>query len=468
MSEQEGPPAVGSSDVGAPGESAPSAQPVVTRRGRVALASGGWGWLRRFARLWGFLGFSILVLILTRQVILPFVFALLLAYILAPAVRRLSASEGGLGLPRGLAIILCYLVLLGGIALFFGALLPRLSKDAARIGREAPALYKRVNDEWAPRVAAWLEAKFPSFAPPSEPLTAPPAVSDVPLPPGTQLVVTPLPDGRLAIQLEPAGLEVRRKSGDTIAVTPSSEAREAVRVEDRLRELVRSWMTGMQSQVGGLFRWGQAIVGGVVRSIFTFFLVLMVGGFILLDLERIHSFVRGLIPAAHRDDYDVIVAGVDRGLSGVIRGQLIICLVNGLLTYVGLIIFDIKYALILAVVAAVLSLIPIFGSILSTLPIVVAALVSDDAGIDVMRALFIVGWIIGIHFLEANLLNPKIIGSAAKIHPVLVIFALIVGEHSYGLVGALLAVPVASIVQTLFLFFRKKAWRNEPSLLVRS
>ncbi len=67
--------------------------------------------------------------------------------------------------------------------------------------------------------------------------------------------------------------------------------------------------------------------------------------------------------------------------------------------------------------------------------------------------------------MEGNILNPKIIGTAAKIHPVLVIFALIVGEHSYGLVGALLAVPVASIIQVLFLFFRSKAWKTEGNEL---
>ena len=50
-------------------------------------------------------------------------------------------------------------------------------------------------------------------------------------------------------------------------------------------------------------------------------------------------------------------------------------------------------------------------------------------------------WIILIHLFEANLFNPKIMGNAAKIHPVLVVFALIAGEHSYGLVGALFAVP---------------------------
>ena len=73
-------------------------------------------------------------------------------------------------------------------------------------------------------------------------------------------------------------------------------------------------------------------------------------------------------------------------------------------------------------------------------------------------------WILGIHALEANLLNPKIIGSSAHIHPVIVIFALLAGESAYGLVGALLAVPTASILLTLFNFIRTRAWTQAESL----
>jgi predicted PurR-regulated permease PerM len=71
-------------------------------------------------------------------------------------------------------------------------------------------------------------------------------------------------------------------------------------------------------------------------------------------------------------------------------------------------------------------------------------------------------WIIGIHQVEANLLNPKIIGVAAKIHPVLVVFALIVGEHFYGLWGALLAVPTLSLTQSVFNHFRFETMPDVP------
>ena len=91
----------------------------------------------------------------------------------------------------------------------------------------------------------------------------------------------------------------------------------------------------------------------------------------------------------------------------------------------------------MALVAAVFSLIPIFGSIASAVPAVAHR---PHAGArDGGRSCS--AWIVGIHQLEANVLNPKIMGDAAKIHPVLVIFSLLVGEHFFHVVGALLAVP---------------------------
>ena len=445
------------------GESGQQPEEPQPRRRRTTTAFGPGGWGRRAAKLWGFLAFCILILFLARQVVLPFVFALLLAYILAPLVRRMSTNpDGEKRMPKGLAIIICYLVFLASLALFVVALLPRISEDGARLRKEVPALYTKLNDQWAPKLARWLERNFKSMAPAPVPVEDEPVVADVPIPPGTQFVVTPLPDGRYAISMEDSGVEMKPISGGGYTVVPRIEPPEPLRLEDRFRQLARSKLAGLQSEIGDVFRFGRSFIQKAVRGVFTFFLVLMIAAFILIDLERLHSFARGLFPTEYRTDYDVIVAGVDRGLSGVIRGQLLICLVNGILTYIGLLIFGVKYSLILAVIAAVLSLIPIFGSILSTIPIVLAALVSTENGVDIAKAVFMLAWIIGIHFLEANLLNPKIIGTAAKIHPVLVIFALVVGEHSYGLTGALLAVPVASIVQVLFLFFRRKAWQKEP------
>lgn len=416
------------------------------------------GAIRRFAKLWGFLGFCLLIIFLARSILLPFLLGLLIAYVLAPAVHRLSTRpDKTRRLPRWIALSFCYTLLIAFIAVFLGTLVPLVTRDIARVAREGPTLYKTLNDTWAPRAAAWIEQQVPA---------GPPAVSvepttDVTFPPSTPLVVTPLGDGRLAIQLAPTGVEVTTAPDGTMVVKPTTHEVKPQTIEDRLRHSVTEMLAGLQTQIGEVFRLGQRLVQGLVRSVFTFFLVLMIGAFVLLDADRLNVFARNLAPAAYRDDYDVIVEGVNTGLSGVIRGQLIICAVNGALTYIGLVIFGVKYALLLATVAAIFSLIPIFGSILSTIPIVLAALVSGESGVDLVRAVAILAWIVGIHLIEANFLNPRIIGTAAKIHPVLVIFALVLGESTYGLTGALFAVPVASIVQFLFVFFRSRTWRTD-------
>ena len=126
-----------------------------------------------------------------------------------------------------------------------------------------------------------------------------------------------------------------------------------------------------------------------------------------------------------------------------------ICLVNGVLTFIGLVIIGVPFAFTLGIVAMVFSLIPIFGTILSTIPIVIMGLtISFTTGFLALL------WILLIHFIEGNFLNPKIMGTAAHIHPALIVFALVTGEHVAGIAGALLAVPLYSILQTFFFFLK--------------
>jgi predicted PurR-regulated permease PerM len=186
--------------------------------------------------------------------------------------------------------------------------------------------------------------------------------------------------------------------------------------------------------------------------VFSTFVVLMLTAFIVADSDRVVSFLYTLAPVRDRARLEDMLDRIDRGLSGVVRGQLTICLVNGVLTLVGLLLLKVKFAFLLATVAAVFSLVPIFGSILSTIPIVFVGLSSG-----LTTAVLAVLWIVGIHLLEANLLNPKIMGDAAKIHPVLVVLALVVGEHYYGLAGALFAVPIMSIFVTVWKAARHRA-----------
>ncbi len=154
--------------------------------------------------------------------------------------------------------------------------------------------------------------------------------------------------------------------------------------------------------------------------------------------------------------FDMFLQKQNVGLHGVVRGQLIICVVNGTLTGIGLLIFDVKFALTLSLLATVTSLIPIFGVFISSVPIILMAITNSF-----ITALLILAWILLIHFIEGNILNPKIIGKSAEIHPVLVILALMAGQKAYGIFGALLAVPFFSILQAAFNFIREIVFLDE-------
>jgi predicted PurR-regulated permease PerM len=172
-------------------------------------------------------------------------------------------------------------------------------------------------------------------------------------------------------------------------------------------------------------------------------------------MPHIRAASASLIPQKYGSDYAELLRELNDGLSGVVRGQLAICLVNGVLSFIGFLIFIPKYAFVMAMLAGVMSLIPIFGTIISSIPVVLVGLtVSFGTGVAVFL------WILGIHFIEGNFLNPKIIGTAAKINPVIVIFVLIAGEHGFGIPGALLAVPVASVVLTLMGFTYRRIRPN--------
>ncbi len=398
--------------------------------------------MRRFSRLWGFLLFLLLLLVLFRSIVVPFAFGTLVAYLLAPLVRRLAPRVGG----RGFAVILIYLALFGFMTGFFGVLLPGVLADLSRLRDSAPEMIARLNDEWLPKATEWIDETFGSaFG--AEPEAAPAR---------SELIVQPLPDGTYRVDLGRAHFEVRENAGGWLIEADSKPSQQSF--GDIVREIVASKGGELTEAAGTAVR---VLITGIASFLTDFVLTFMLAAFILVDLDRVQGFIRSLVPPEHRPEFDELSIGVDQGMAGVIRGQLLICLVNGVLTYVGLLIFGIKYSLLLGVLAAVLSLIPIFGAILSSLPILLVALISNEAdpegGLAFNKALAMLAWILGIHLLEANYLNPKIIGTAAHIHPVIVVFALLAGEEMYGLTGALLAVPVASMIQTAFLFARKRS-----------
>ncbi|HET9957013.1 MAG TPA: AI-2E family transporter, partial [Polyangiaceae bacterium] len=313
---------------------------------------------------------------------------------------------------------------------------------------DTPELVQKVTTQWGPRADAWVKGLLHRSGPPE------PAEPPIPTP---SLQVHREPDGAYSIEIG-SGIDVVQRGPGHWRIGPAgSHPASGVDVSRLTAQGLEEFVSYIKHNAFELIRFGHTVVRAVSRSIFLLFMTLMVAGYLMHTREAILGFFRSLVPPRARISFDHLLFRIDRGLAGVVRGQLLICAVNGVLSLIGFWMFDLKYWPILTIVAAVFSIVPIFGSILSSVP---AVLIGLSQGF--WTALWILLWIIGIHQIEANLLNPKIIGVAAKIHPVLVVLALLTGEHYFGLWGALLAVPALSVAQSIFNHFRFEALPDAP------
>lgn len=369
----------------------------------------------------------LLLLVVFRKVLLPFGGALLIAYIVAPLVDRLSALRlGRIRIPRGGAVVAIY----GGFLLLvygFSVLaLPQLYRETARLTSEVRRFAgnltpQRVSD-LSKMAEGWLSAHgIPVSLAEDDPADSVPA--------------------------NPEASRLAEGADESLG-----GARLHLDLDRMLRDGIANASLWLRAHVMELVNLSQRLVAGFLGGVFIFFFMLMVAAFVLVDTEGIRRFLRSLAPTPWRPALHTLLEGIDEKLAGVVRGQIVICLVNGVLTLVGLLIFDVNFAFVLATIATVLSFIPIFGTVISTIPIVLVGLTQSFS-----TALAALLWILGIHAVEAYLLNPKILGTSAKIHPALVAFSILAGERTFGFTGALFAVPVASIAIAAFEHFQRHA-----------
>src|SRR5262249_25608459 len=173
--------------------------------------------LRRFAQLWGFALFCLAVVIIFHAVVLPFVFAVLVAYILAPVVTWISARRAfGRPIPRFAAVLSCYAVVLGLLVFFFTYFLPRLSGDFARLFREAPQAFRSLREDYVPRAGHFVD-RYLGAGEEADAVSGPGAGENER--PRSQARVTALPGGQWEVDLQGVELEVR-PSGSGYIIAP--------------------------------------------------------------------------------------------------------------------------------------------------------------------------------------------------------------------------------------------------------
>lgn len=170
------------------------------------------------------------------------------------------------------------------------------------------------------------------------------------------------------------------------------------------------------------------------------------------DQQLLKHFFIKFIPKKYRHRIKQMTEAIDENLGGYIRGQLIVCSFVALATLLIFKWLDVPYALLLSILLGITNLIPYFGPIIGAIPAVaVAYTVSGSLAIYVMIAVVI------IQIIEGNLLSPYIVGKSINIHPIAIIFVLLLGGELFGITGMILAVPVLTIIKVIIMHFPRES-----------
>ena len=196
---------------------------------------------------------------------------------------------------------------------------------------------------------------------------------------------------------------------------------------------------------GGLANGGQVIIGFFTTLVLT----PLVAFFMMQEWPRVTGWVYELIPRENEKVIKDLLKQMNQKISGFVRGQITVAFFLGVIYAIALTVADLNYGFLIGITAGFLSIIPMVGSTLGLLVSVIVAWfqMGEWDYVAIIAAIFIVGQIV-----EGNILTPKLVGDSVGLHPLWVMFALMAGGSLFGILGMLLAVPVAAVVGVLLSF----------------
>ncbi|TMG14263.1 MAG: AI-2E family transporter [Chloroflexi bacterium] len=347
----------------------------------------------------------LLITFLARQIILPFLLAIFLTYLLLPLVNAMTEpGPGGRRTPRVLAVFLAVATFIGVLVVAILVLAPLLAGEANRLGR---VLFGTGGQE--PQIAHRLSATFQDW----------------------------------------------RNTIYGAGVFPPS-------VQESLDQEARDFVSGLgdaaAAAVSASLTFFPKLLELIAVPLLTFYM--------LLDGPRLMREIRSFLPSAQQHPAAELMRRWDRVLSEYVRGQLIISLFIGVVVTLGLRAMGLKAALLVGTIAFFIEAIPFFGPLIWGTLAVLLALAQSPAGSPL--PLIVAIFALVAQQVDSHLVAPLILGRFTKVHPLLLIFSTLLGASLFGLIGMFLAAPVTAVAKETFLFVmeRVQARRGAASLTV--
>jgi predicted PurR-regulated permease PerM len=316
-----------------------------------------------------------------------------LAIVLSFPVRALSQI-----MPRGLAILLTVVAMLGLISLGFFFLVPLLIEQLSTLVRTTPRIANSANQLLLDVINALNERQLVPGSDPEEF--------------GRRLVTD---------------------------------------LFDRAQNLTENLLRSILGFIPRAFNFGVTLFG-----------ILFVAIYLLVDVRKVEAAFLRTVPAHYRHDARDLWEAFGESLSRYLGGLVFVVMIQGVLAAAALYLLGVRYAILLGVWVSLTAIIPYLGAFLGGIPAVIVALVFGSPNFEsstTTAILTIVAYVL-IQQLEGNFLTPRIQGQALQVHPILVLLAVIAGGELAGLAGVVFAVPALAVFRVLFDFFRVRLRRK--------
>lgn len=183
---------------------------------------------------------------------------------------------------------------------------------------------------------------------------------------------------------------------------------------------------------------------GFILSILGYAIIPVYLFYLLADLPQLKQFIASFIPDRYQNKYQQTLEEIDSVLSGFIRGQLLVCAILAVLYSIGLYMIGIDLAIAIGMLAGITFIIPYVGTIIGIILSVAMALLKFH---DLLHPLLCLGWFTLVQLLEGMIITPKIVGNTVGLHTLVALIALFLGGQLLGIMGMLLAIPIAAVLQ---------------------
>ncbi|MDI6600724.1 MAG: AI-2E family transporter [Thermoanaerobacteraceae bacterium] len=203
----------------------------------------------------------------------------------------------------------------------------------------------------------------------------------------------------------------------------------------RINDIFLNALKGLPDRLSSIF---SSFLNAILSPIIAFY--------ILLDRERIYTNFYLLIPEKNRKTVESIIKDIDRVIDGYIRGQFYINLFVASFTSIGLLIINVKLAVLLGILTGIFNFIPYFGPILAAIPTVIMALLDSP-----QKAIYALIIYLIVQQVESGILAPRILSENVGLHPLMVMFLLLLGQEFFGITGMLVSVPLAAVIRVILM-----------------